>query len=148
MEVIDGIVEGIFGLQAVQRRLRSDKTGPGDLDDLPLCRYPGDRRLDSGEMQAAEIGGIPFRRRGGAQIVDGVVLARVEPGCREGKMAGWSPIRSPFARPCGLRLQIGIPVRRWVRVIKIRIGRNPESISAARSELQLVGQPETSGQMG
>src|ERR1039458_5442889 len=48
MDVFDGVVEDILGMEVVEGALCTVESGPGDANGLRLCRNPGERGFDTG----------------------------------------------------------------------------------------------------
>src|SRR6185437_16547796 len=76
--ILNRIVEDVFGLHPVQGILRSQQSGPRHPQGLSASRLPGRGALESAEAQSAEVLSLPPVCRRPANVVDGVVLMRVE----------------------------------------------------------------------
>src|ERR1700722_15292993 len=76
--IVDWVVEDIFRLQAMESLLRTGQERPCQLELLSVHRMPCPRAFHSGIAQPGEIACLPGAVCIGANIVDGVVLPRIE----------------------------------------------------------------------
>ncbi len=90
---------------------------------------------------------IRVRNRRALYVVDGVVLLRVEAGERKRELRRRRPIRARVAAPRRLRLEVGVAECGGIGVVEVGVGRNPESVSAARAQFQAVRRAKAARQL-
>src|SRR5580704_9521805 len=99
MYLFTRIVEDVLRLQAPERALRSVQRRPSNTHQLRLFWNPGELGLCAEKAQPVDVCSLPLGVGVGADVVDRVVLKRVETCGRECELARCCPVRAPVKAP-------------------------------------------------